>query len=112
MAETVVVKRKIFGKNTFNNVIDTKFTQIIPADTPANTAPPATVDSFFTDYNTLFYSIPPSGSTNSHLTLVSKSSDYLGISFETLQAEITALRSENVALKNQIYILTNPSSSI
>ena len=111
MAEIVQVQRKIFGKNTFKNVVVTDFTQLVPAESKAPVKQPATVETFFQDYNNLFYDIPPSGSTNSHLELINRSTDYLGISITDLEAEIIALRSENVALKNQIYTLTNPSGS-
>jgi hypothetical protein len=110
MAEIVQIQRKIFGKNTFKNVVDINFNQLIPKESTAAVQPPATVETFFQDYNTLFYDIPASGSNNSHLELINKSSDYLGISFIDLQNEINNLRSENVALKNQIYTLTNPST--
>lgn len=108
MSETVQVQRKIFGKNTFKNVVNTNFTQLIPANPTTAVLPPATVASFFTDYNTLFYDIPPSGSNNSHLELINRSTEYLGISITDLEDEIRSLRSENVSLKNQIYTLTNP----
>ena len=111
MSEIVQVQRKIFGKNTFKNVVDTKFNQLLPADSTIPVLPPATVDTFFVDYDNLFYDIPPSGSSTTHLELVNRSSEYLGISFTDLLDEIADLRDETVALKNQIYTLTNPSGS-
>jgi len=110
MADIIVVQRKIFGKNSFSNVVDYNFNQIVPANSTKPVVPAATVESFFQDYNTLFYDIPPSGSNSTHLELVNKSSEYLGISLLDMQAEIENLRSENVALKNQIYTLTHPTS--
>jgi hypothetical protein len=110
MGETVSIQRKIFGKNTLTNVIDTKFSQLIPVE-PKNVGPdPATVDTFFSDYNNLFYDIPPSGSNTSHLELVNRSSEYIGISILDMEQEIKNLREENVSLKNQLYNLTNPPS--
>lgn len=111
MAEIVQVQRKIFGKNTFKNVISTNFTQLVPAESKTPVVPIATVETFFQDYDNLFYDIPASGSATSHLELINRSTDYLGISITDLETEIIALRSENVALKNQIYTLTNPSGS-
>ena len=111
MAEIVQVQRKIFGKNTFKNVISTNFTQLVPAESKTPVVPIANVETFFQDYNNLFYDIPASGSATSHLELINRSTDYLGISITDLETEIIALRSENVALKNQIYTLTNPSGS-
>jgi hypothetical protein len=112
MAEAVDIKRKIYGKNTFVNVVDVSFKQLVPQDgNPAEDALTgnATVVGFFDDYDTLFYDIPPSGSENSHLEIVKKSGDYIGINFENLEEEIRNLREENVSLKNQIVTLTTPS---
>lgn len=111
MGDIVPVKRKIFGTNTFKNVVDTNFNQLVPKDSQVDTAVPATVETFFEDYNSLFYSIPPSGSKSSHLELVNRSSEYLNISFEDLKNEIDELRQENVSLKNQIFILANGTIS-
>lgn len=112
MAEAVEIKRKIYGKNTFANVVDVSFKQLVPQDgnpeidsTTAN----LTVASFFNNYDTLFYDIPPSGSENSHLEIVKRSGEYIGISLEDLEEEIRNLREENVSLKSQIVILTTPT---
>ena len=110
MAEAVDIKRKIYGKNSFANVVDTQFKQLVPPDgNPTETATPqANVESFFNDYDTLFYDIPPSGSDNSHETIVKKSSEYIGINIGDMEEEIKNLREENVSLKNQQLTITNP----
>lgn len=111
MADPIEIKRKIYGKNTFSNVVDTSFKQLVPQDgNPAenNNTDSATVPTFFNDYDTLFYDIPPSGSENSHLGLVRRSGDYIGINLDNLEEEIRNLREENVSLKNQIVSLTTP----
>lgn len=105
MSETALIQRKIFGRTSFKNVVDTEFNQLVPKDSSIAEKPESTVSSFFEDYDNLFYEIPLSGS-NSHLDLVNKSSEYLGISFTDLQDEISDLRLENVSLKNQIFTLT------
>jgi len=107
MGEFVDIKRKIFGKNTFTNVVDVSFKQLVPEDPNGTTAPPASINSFFDDYDTLFYDIPPSGSDQSHLEIVKKSGDYIGLNLEDLQEEIRILRDENVSLKTQIASITN-----
>jgi hypothetical protein len=113
MAEAIDIKRKIYGKNTFTNVVDVSFKQLVPQDgNPAedeNQNINVTIVSFFDNYDTLFYDIPPSGSDNSHLELVRRSADYIGVSLEDLQEEIRNLREENVSLKNQIFSITNPN---
>lgn len=110
MADTVNIERKIYGKSTFTNVVDTEFTQIVPAEPKILDAAPTTVDSFFQDYNTLFYDIPASGSLNSHQEIVNRSSEYIGISIEQLESEIITLREENVTLKNQLYSISNSNN--
>jgi hypothetical protein len=113
MADAIDIKRKIYGKNTFANVVDVSFKQLVPADgNPEEDAQTtqATIVTFFDDYDTLFYDIPPSGSEASHLELVRRSGDYIGISIEDLQEEIRNLREENVSLKNQIVSITNPNT--
>jgi len=101
MSEIITVQKTIYS-NSITNVINTNFTQLIPSTTDTLVQPDLTVDEFFDNYNTLFYEIPPSGSDNSHLGLVNKSLDYIGLSLDDLQSEIEYLRQENVELKNQI----------
>ncbi len=110
MAEIVSIERKIFGKNSFTNVVDVKFNQLIPQEPSVTQAPDTTVDKFFIDYDSLFFDIPPSGSEKSHQELVIRSSEYLGISFEDLQQEIIQLREENVSLRTQLLTLSNTTS--
>ena len=107
MSNIITIKNKIFGKNSFTNVIDTKFSELAAIQPSIQEKQLATIDTFFNDYDNLFYDIPITGSLKSHLELINRSSDYLGISFIDLQTEINNLRQENVALKNQLYTLTN-----
>lgn len=106
MSEIANIKRKIFGKNTFTNVVDTSFTQLVPKDSTEPVTTPVTLESFFDDYDTIFYDIPPSGSIQSHEEIVKRSGEYIGINIVDLQAEIDNLRNENVSLKTQLFNLT------
>lgn len=106
MSEQVQVARKIYGKNSFQNVVNTQFSELVPKDSTASLSRSVDVSSFFEDYNSLFYDIPATGDTNSHLELINRSSDYLGISLEDLNTELQQLRNENVSLKNQILNLS------
>lgn len=103
MSEKVKIQKTIYGLNSFNSVINTDFNELTKAN---RKEPPVsldmTVDDFFNEYDSLFYDIPLDGSVNSHLGLATRSLDYLGISLEDLQNEISELREENVNLKNQI----------
>ena len=85
MSDIIDVKRKIYGKNTFTNVVDVDFNQLVTKNPTVVPPKDATIDTFFEDYDSLFYDIPPSGSTNSHLELVTRSSEYIGVSIENLQ---------------------------
>jgi hypothetical protein len=73
-----------------------------------------TVPQFFNEYDILFYEIPPSGSDDSHLALATRSLEYIGVSLDDLQNEITELREENIDLKNQILLASqiNPGTLI
>lgn len=106
MAESVDIKRKIYGKNSFTTVVDTSFSQLIPKEETVDTTTDQQVSDFFDMYNNLFYDIPESGSAESHLELVNRSSDYLGISYTDLLEELRVTRNENVSLKNQLFVLT------
>ena len=106
MGQTVDVKRKIYGINTFKNVVDVTFNQLVPKDAPVVVTKPTNVDDFFKSYDELFYDIPTVGDTNSHLELINRSSDYIGVSLAELEEEIKTLRQENVSLKNQLATLS------
>lgn len=116
MDENIKVQRVVFGKNTFTNVINTKFSQLVPQESSVSVTPPLDVPGFFNEYNQLFFDIPVSGSYSgslglSHLDLVNRSSDYVGISYNDLLTEIRELRSQNVSLQNQIFTLTQGSNN-
>jgi hypothetical protein len=105
MAETVNIKKTIYDANSFKEVVNTSFSQLVPKD------PPVTLDTgsiilsvqdFFRLYNNLFFTIPTTGSINSHEYIVDTSLKYLGVSLDNIYNELELLRQENVRLKNQI----------
>lgn len=104
MAEQVKIQKTIYGLQSFNNVVDTNFSELISSGKTANVTPDMTISQFFNEYDILFYEIPPTGSDQSHLELATRSLDYIGISLEDLQREIATLREENIELKNQLLI--------
>ena len=106
MSEQVSVARKIYGKNSFRNVVSTQFTELVPKDSTDSLSQTTDVTAFFQSYNSIFYDIPKSGEKNSHLEIVNRSSEYLNISLEDLHTELQQLRNENVSLKNQILNLS------
>ena len=111
MAEQVQIQKTIYGLQSFNNVVDTNFKQLAKSQATVvegESTIDQSIQDFFELYNTLFYSIPPSGSDgNTHLDLATRSLEYLGMSLEDLTTEIANLREENVELKNQILLESN-----
>lgn len=125
MAQKVTLNKIDFDNVQFQRVINTKFSQVIPNTVPQPENPIITTIDFFEAYNDLFYQIPKTGS-NSHQTLIQKSSDYTGAQqsndqIQALIAEITTLRLnsldasktsiENISLKAQIESLKSQISA-
>jgi hypothetical protein len=104
MAEKIKIQKTIYGLSSFNNLVNTSFSELTKPPKEVPVPPGTTIDKFFSDYDLLFYDIPLEGSDSSHLALASKSLEYLGISLEDLQNEINELREENISLKNQILL--------
>ena len=103
MAEQITIKKTIYSLQGFNNLINSNFTQLTKTGKTLNVRPDMTIEQFFNEYNILFYDIPQDGE-KSHLDLATRSLEYLGISLEDLQNEITELRQENINLKTQILV--------
>ena len=99
MEKKVNLNKDVFGKNQYEKVIDTSFSQLIEPDSVIVTEQLPTVDEFFEDYNTLFFQIPKTGE-NSHEELIIKSTDYIG--FQPLNDEIEALTEEITSLRTQL----------
>ena len=106
MAEQVKIQKTIYSLQSFNNVVNTQFSQLAQSKNDTPSEPTLDIPEFFELYDTLFYSIPLSGSDESHLGLATRSLEYLGVSLEDLQSELDYLRQENVELKNQILQVT------
>lgn len=95
----IPVIKDVFGKNTFNNVIDRNFHQLIK---PQQEVEPIifTTEDFFRYYAELFYDIPKEGDSASHRYLINKSSEYLEIS--NTEIDIQLLLDEIGTLKEQL----------
>lgn len=92
--------KTVFGKNTYDNVIDTKFVQLI-SNVPTSSLPD--INSFFNSYESLFYDIPKEGEEKSHRYLVTKSAEYLDISLEqTYNQDIQVLIDEINSLQKEL----------
>ena len=110
MAETVQLNKTVYGKITYPNVIDTEFRQLIRPQIEV-TSSAVTVNQFFNYYNDLFYEIPTEGDFNSHLELIRRSTEYVGVNqnageIDALLDEINQLRLENLTLQQTIDDLT------
>ena len=114
--ETINLNKKVYAKNQYERVIDTKFSQL--ANTPSPTAAPTpliSVNEFFQNYNQIFFQIPREGETNSHEYLIKTSSEYINANTinEDIQAlidEINILQQQNLELNQQIVNLTTSGS--
>jgi hypothetical protein len=87
-----------------------EFKQLIKPQTEV-TSSAVTVNQFFNYYNDLFYEIPTEGDFNSHLELIKRSTEYVGVNQNTgeidaLLDEINQLRLENLTLQQTIDDLT------
>lgn len=103
---SVDMVKTIYNTEEFNNAVDTNFSELVVVTNPntLDVKPDLNIDEFFTEYDNLYFQIPPTGSVQSHLELATRSLEAVGISLEDLQTEIETLRAENVDLKNQILI--------
>ncbi len=109
MSQEVQLTKKVYGRGLYPQVIDTKFSQLVPAPLP--TSPIITVPDFFEAYDNLFYEIPTEGDINSHAYLVARSSEYIGVTAQNdeingLLEEINTLRQELLDANKTILDLT------
>jgi hypothetical protein len=102
------LNRTVFKKDTYENTIDTTFSQVsLPTPPLVDTI---TIDEFFNLYDAIFYDIPSNGDANSHEYLVKTSGDYINYEQENedvqaLLDEITILRQDLLAANEQIVTL-------
>ena len=109
--EKINLSKKNYNSTQFSKVINTTFSQTVTPTPPTASNPIATVNDFFNAYDTLFYSIPTTGETDSHEYLIKRSTEYVGGESinETIQAlinEINNLRAESVETFTQQNRLT------
>jgi hypothetical protein len=109
-SSSVSLNKKIYGKNTYKNVIDTEFKELVPPTLESENA--ITVDQLFQAYNELFFQIPKTGNTNSHEYLIKQSSEYIGFEqnsddIEALLQEINQLRKDLLDANQKIVDLTS-----
>jgi len=106
MNQKVNLSKQVFSKTQYPRVINTEFTQLSPTPTGSVAVENVSVDDFFILYDELFFDIPQTG-TNSHETLITTSTDYIGYEplneeLEALQKEITNLRLELIQARQDL----------
>jgi hypothetical protein len=106
--EKVNLNRQVFNKDKFNQTVDTSFSQLGPQqpDPSFFDINLATQEDFFTLYDKFFFEIPKEGDTNSHMYLITESSNYINFQqnneeIQALLQEITDLREENLTLRQE-----------
>jgi hypothetical protein len=102
MSKVTIPTQKLVYSKDINIVTDTQFSDYVtPSPTQETVDQIPTVDVFFENYDVLFYQIPLTGS-NSHSTLVEKSSEYLGLDLNLLLEQLNFLQEQNQQLQEQI----------
>lgn len=96
----VDLRKEVFNKPQYEQVIDTSFSQLGVASISASAEDQISIEEFFGYYNSLFYDIPPTGETNSHEFLVKSSGEY--INFDQIAEEILALQQEIAGLREEL----------
>jgi len=118
MSENVKFNKIFYSKEDYSKVIDTSFTQLGIQPVQQEIQQQPTTEDFFDLYNTLFYTIPEFGDSNSHEYLIKKSSEYINFSsnleeITLLQEEIAQLRVDLLDSQKQVIQLqTGATSSI
>lgn len=93
-----------YNRKELDTVVDRTFKEFGKVEQKASVP---TVEQFFNDYEDLFYSIPVTGSVNSHQYLIEKSSQLCSmedplVDLEPLLEEITLLKSQSVQYQQTI----------
>jgi len=99
MKKQVNLVKNSFSKTQYPKVIDTEFSQLVPVETESVATQNISVNEFFLLYDRLFFTIPKTGN-NSHETLITTSTEYIG--FNPLTTEIEALQQEITSLRRQL----------
>lgn len=109
-SESISLQKDIFGKNTYKNVIDTEFKELIPPNISGSII--YNLEDFFKSYEELFFQIPKFGDINSHEYIANQSSQYIGSDqnsddISALLEEINQLRKDLLEAQQKIIDLSS-----
>jgi len=99
MSEKIDLNKKVFDKNSYIKTIDTKFKEFGVTSIEEDLNATISVDTFFENYNQIFYQISKNGETNSHEYLIKTSGEY--VNFEQINEQILALQQEISNLRTE-----------
>lgn len=98
--ERLDLRKEVFNKTQYIKTINTSFNELGITELNETLESQVSVEEFFDLYNSLFYSIPALGETNSHEYLFKTSGEY--INFEETNEEIQALQAEIAQLRSDL----------
>ena len=98
--KNVDLRREVFNKDQYKQVIDTNFSQLGVTSVSASAENTISVEEFFGTNNSIFYDITPNGETKSTEFLVRESGQY--INFDQIADEILALQEEIAGLRKEL----------
>ena len=99
MQKKINLNKEVFNKGQYEKVIDTSFSQLGTLESEPVQTQDVSVSEFFILYDRLFFDIPQRGN-NSHETLITTSTEYIG--YNPLTTEVEALQQEITELRRQL----------
>jgi hypothetical protein len=115
MEKNIKLKASVFEKNQYKNNIDTTFSQLTSSLTTTSTTSSLSIPEFFDKYNTLFFDIPRSGSTNlsvlpsgSHALIARNFNPINDPTIQDLLQQVNDIREEILSLNLQILLISDP----
>ena len=115
MKKNIKLKASVFEKNQYKNNIDTLFSQLTSSLTTTTATSSLSIPEFFDKYNTLFFDIPRSGSTNlsvlpsgSHALIARNFNPVNDPTIQDLLQQVNDIREEILSLNLQILLISDP----
>ncbi len=100
MPQKITLNKTVYNKDIYTKTIDTSFSQLGQKTIQEIVDDEPTIQEFFELYDQLFFDIPERGNSNSHESLITRSSEY--INFSSDNSEIQALQDEIAQLRQEL----------